>query len=179
MSNQCNHPPPRDCPPTYGAKAGAGTASLLAKTASSAMPSSVDSYCFKTKGSVPFSPLPGSKILTNPKMSSRIGCALAQPLISSGYGKKSTTQTLHGSNSTPLKTNLAPTASPCHPANGLKQPVPLAFAAQRVVQAAPLATKTLPLNSHPGCRPNSSSTSSKNSSASKTRKSRPSHLSGT
>jgi hypothetical protein len=29
-------------------------AKLVAKTASSAIPSSVDSYCFKTKGSVPF-----------------------------------------------------------------------------------------------------------------------------
>jgi hypothetical protein len=30
-------------------------AKLVAKTASSAMPSGVDSYCFETKGSVPFS----------------------------------------------------------------------------------------------------------------------------
>ena len=55
MSNQCNHPPPRGCPPVYGAGAGAGTARLVAKTASSAMPACVNSYCFKTKGSVPFS----------------------------------------------------------------------------------------------------------------------------
>ena len=39
-------------------------AKLLAKTASSAIPASVDSYCSKTKGSIPFLPLTCARFTT-------------------------------------------------------------------------------------------------------------------